>query len=91
MDSRSAIASKSETFPKAKVLINQQASNPPLKPRGHPVPVGQKGSRRLSPTKQVNSRWPWRSVTRQEFSAWKKRDKNFVKMTNNLLTVHGNW
>ena len=40
-------------LPNAIVLISQQASRPPKKPRAHPVPVGQKGSNKLSPTRLV--------------------------------------
>ena len=70
-------------LPNAIVRMSQHASSPPKKPRAHPVPVGQKGSKRLSPTKDVKSLWPCLSMTRHEFSAWKRKQillKKFVKL-----------
>ena len=77
-------------LPNAIVRMSQHASSPPKKPRAHPVPVGQKGSKRLSPTKDVKSLWPCLSMTRHEFSAWKKNtDFKFLSKKNNKKS--SNW
>ena len=68
-------------------LMSQQRSSPPKNPLAQPVPVGQKGSRRESPTRPVSSRWPWRSITRHEFSAWKKRIKRRLEWVIGIIIV----
>ena len=49
--------------PRNQSRIIQPASMAERKPRAQPVPSGQKGSSRLSPTMMPSRGWPFRTVT----------------------------